>query len=137
MLHEDTITGVRATASSAGLPDQLGEEPAIKSEIWKIPVAQATPSSGSRHPPEAIEADMIVVSACGSNLLPSHIKDLIEDALIRKQGRQTAVVALLDWERDPSTQPSPRFAATSDNGQEKRPAWISSATPANGRLNKN
>ena len=99
VLYEDTLTGMRANAVLGRLTDQLEVMSEIESQIWKFD-SLSHPELWEQASAQAVAAEMIVVSACGNNLLPSYVKDLIEEALSGRQRRKAAVVALLDWEQD-------------------------------------
>ena len=110
VLHEDTLTGVRATSVLERLTDQLEVVSAIKSKVWKFD-SLSHPELWEQAAVQAGEADMVVVSACGNHLLPPCVRSLIEDALSCRYGRKAAVVALLDWDLELSPQPSPLYTS--------------------------
>jgi len=105
VVHEDTLTGVRAAAVLGRLADFLDNEPVMQNEIWKFD-SLSHPSLYEQALSQAAKAEMIIVSAAGTRSLPPHIAELIADALGRKNGRSAAVVALLDLGRS-SAEPSP------------------------------
>jgi hypothetical protein len=106
VVHEDTLTGVRAAAVLGRLADYLDHEPVIQNEIWKFD-SLAHPALYEQASEQAIAADMIIVSAGGGQALPAHVEDLVADALAHKQGRPAAVVALLDLKLQGAAEPSP------------------------------
>ncbi len=105
VLYEDTLTGMRANAVLGRLTDQLEVMSEIENQAWKFD-SLSHPELWDQASAQAAAAEMIVVSACGNNLLPSYVKDLIEEALSGRQRRKAAVVALLDWEQELSHHPS-------------------------------
>jgi hypothetical protein len=99
VVHEDTLTGVRAAAVLGRLGDFLNNEPVIQNDIWKFD-SLAHPALYEQASRQAVAADMIIVSASGSQPLPAHVDEMIFDALGRKKNRPAAVVALLDMKTD-------------------------------------
>ena len=95
VLHEDTITGVRAAAVLGRLADFLEREPVMQNEIWKFD-SLAHPALCEQALAQAIEADMIIVSAGGGGPLPLPVARFLSAALAHKQDRPSALVALLD-----------------------------------------
>jgi hypothetical protein len=102
LAHEDPVTGLKAIELLRRLAARLGAQSEIDRSPWEL-CNRAWQFDWLREPElfeqalaEAIEADMIIISANRRNELPVCVRKWIESVLARKRGGPAALVALLD-----------------------------------------
>lgn len=110
IVHGDLITGIHAAAVLRRLAAGLDAEFEIKSDEWRIDSGVwkfemlHDPELWEQAASEAVEADMIIISA-GGDELPVCVEQWIESVLPLKAGGPAALVALLDQSDEASGGP--------------------------------
>lgn len=97
--YEDFATGHRAMRACENLIGQLGREFQFQTSLWKFEILRLPklePMAGQ----DAVEADVVIISAHGRGELPAEVKKWMERWLSRTQEVAKALVALLDEEEE-------------------------------------
>jgi len=105
VLHEDLVTGIRASAMLKRLVDQFHSKSEMETEIWKFDTLRNR-SLWEQAAAQGIGSDMILIAVGSGNFLPDHLKDWIENVLFQKQGGQPSVLVLLNWQMVPGAESS-------------------------------
>ena len=94
--YEDFETGKNAKKTYDFLVEHLGEECVFSNQMWKFDVL-SLPKLREMATGDAREADIVIISAHGSNDLPTQVKEWIEQWLAAKP-HAIALVGLFDAE---------------------------------------
>lgn len=94
MVYEDLSTGHRAMRVLDSLHHLFGKEVCLQSNMWKFDIL-GCPSMGRMAAQDALEADVIIVSAHGADPLPEEVKTWFDQWLGARGRHGGALVALL------------------------------------------
>src|SRR5262245_49653703 len=94
--YEDFETGKNAKKTYDFLVEHLGDECAFNNQMWKFDVL-SLPKLREMAIGDATQADIIIISAHGTNDLPSQVKTWIEQSITGKP-HAIALVGLFDTE---------------------------------------
>lgn len=94
LVYEDLATGNRVMRIMDSLSHRLGKAVVVRSDMWKFDVLNCA-SMGRIAAGDAQEADVIVVSAHGAEVLSDEIRSWFQRSLSNRRKRSGALVALL------------------------------------------
>lgn len=94
LVYEDLATGNRVMRIMDSLSHRLGKGVVVRSDMWKFDVLNCA-SMGRIAAGDAQEADVIVVSAHGAEVLSDEIRSWFQQSLANRRKRSGALVALL------------------------------------------
>jgi len=110
VLHEDLVSGIRATGVLGRLSANLEADPDPETELWEFNALRLD-ELWKQAITHAIEADMIIISTATEAPLPDHVAEWLDSALFLKRGGQPSVVVLLEWQAEPGAESSRRCAS--------------------------
>jgi hypothetical protein len=108
--YDNLVAGIEAADVLRRVALQLEEEFGIQDDVWQIDSGVwkfetlRDPELRAEAAGEAVAADIIIISV-GSAELPASVENWIESVLLRKEGGQAAMVALLDPRHEISGEP--------------------------------
>jgi hypothetical protein len=95
--YEDIAAGIRAREMSKQLAAELKPELQISHNVWRFELL-GHPQLREYASADAVEADLVIISAHGDEELPGHVKAWIGSWLNQRRKGPCALVALLDQE---------------------------------------
>ena len=99
LFHDDIVSGLRGSSVVERLADQLDmDADRLASDVWNFKVL-LQPELRELAIARLLEANMIIISAAGSQPLPPHIAAWFESALALRADHDAAIVALLDGDQ--------------------------------------
>jgi len=101
LLHDDPVSGWRGSSVLERLAGQLEmDSDKLVTDVWNF---EALLQPEVRHVAgsKIQEANMIIISAAASAVLPAHMKSWFVNLLSRCRDQEVALVALLDGEQSP------------------------------------
>lgn len=101
LVYEDVAAALRAQDLIHRLASELQPEFELSNEVWKFELLRHLQLKEEARA-EAVEADLIIISAGKDTELPEMITSWIESWLADKVGRHTSLIALFNRE-EPST----------------------------------
>jgi len=105
VVYEDFAAGRRANETCSFLMSQLGDEFEFTSRMWKFEMLR-NPKLTQIAAGEALEADVIIVAACGSSPLPDEVTSWIDHWLPLRREGAGALIALIEGTVNPRQGPS-------------------------------
>jgi hypothetical protein len=109
VIYEDFTTGLRGKEWVDRVCRQIGEEAELKVDLWRFDLLHV-PAFRERAALDASEADLIVLSMHGGDLLPPQVQDWMYQWLTLKTDQSAAFVVLLDGTGARSNGNSPLLA---------------------------
>lgn len=108
-MYEDFAAGRRANETCSFLLSQLGDEFELRCGMWKFEILRNA-KLAEMAAAEALEADVIIVAAHESSLLPIELTSWIDHWLPLRHERTTALIALIDGNLNPMRVTPPAYS---------------------------
>ncbi len=106
--YDNVEAGKRAWHTLSGLARTIGNDMNVDPELWRFESLEDS-ELGSLAAAEAIEADILIISAGSKTELPATVKIWVTKCLTQKDGTKSALVALLGTADNFDGPDSPRF----------------------------
>jgi len=123
VVYDDFYSALRAQELAGRMAAELEPVFVLRTEVWNFELATHADLC-DRAAKDAIEADMVIISASTGEDLPSGVKGWMQSWLPQKRGGLAALVALVNWPAGRGADTPPAAASLR---QMAKAAWISFA----------
>jgi hypothetical protein len=96
IVYDDFYSALRAQELAGRMATELEPVFVLRTEVWNFELA-TDPDLCDRAAKDAIEADMVIISASTGEDLPSSVKGWMQSWIPQKRGGLAALVALVNW----------------------------------------